>query len=293
MSRIVSIDEALRNHPELGLLRISADAFVYHCGQTEISVTEQDAQCYIRTYDYCRALVKADRYDAAKDIAFSRSQYNQLPFDRLPFLALLNDPAHLIDVVRDERRLQIVPEIKGKRVNFFYEEGHRHQHVRPLFVGTHLRNNSLCNEDVKHRDYERAIFRAMKTPLSSELICSYDAHMQCEMMIKDFDAQSAVRLSNSQHLQRNIGQEWRDFAMPLAQRFREIYQHQSLIAAKIFAKENGFTPVIRDNTLITLKKYQPTTAFQGSGLIAGVPILNYSINEIANLESSDNTRFWH
>lgn len=296
MARAATFQEALDLYPELGLKALGQDTYHYYLGDKPLVVDVKSAINYMRTYEYCRQLVKMDRYEAAKDIAFTRNSTSPLPYDRLPFLALLTDPGHLIEVVNFEKRLDIVSEVRGRKVNFFYEEGERHLPVKPSFVGGHLRNNSLCQEDIKHSDFERAVMRSLRTPLSSQLISHYDAHLECDHLIKDFDALSAQRICTQQSLKRNVLSEWQNFAMPLAKRFRSIYQSQSPQAANIFAIEKGFSPVIRNDQLVTIKKRDPMLdshhAFNNRDIPANIPILNYEIEAMPDLEKQDMARGW-
>ena len=284
-----NLHEAFQQYPELRLAYANTTSCVYHSGKNRVIVPTAEAKLYVRTYEYCKSLIKLDRYDAAKSIAFGRNEYNQLPFDRLPFLALLTDPGHLVETVRMQPKLEIVPEVKGKRVSFFYEEGQRHQQVNGLFVGRHLRVNSLCEDDVEHQKYEKAILRAISAPLSSKLIATYDAHIQCNQLLKSFDLSHANAMNREYGLKRDLHQEYRDFVMPLAQEFRNLYRQTSKTAAYTFAHQKGFVPVIENNKLVTLKKAEAgarpnasaqsaeTRAFGSS--VANVPTLHYAISE--------------
>lgn len=288
-----NLEDALKMYPELRLRLTDDNACVYSCGTNNMVVSLSEARLYMRTYEYCKSLIKRDRYDAAKSIAFCRNEYNRLPFDRLPFLALLTDPGHLIETVQMEPKLDIVPLVKGKRVSFFYEEGHKHQQVNGLFVGRHLRVNSLCQEDINHRKFDNAILRAITTPLSSKLIATYDAHVQCNQLMHDFDYKHAMTMNKEFALNRDIKQEYYNIAMPIAMEFREIYRNLSHDAAFHFAKDNGFVPIIKNNKLVNLKKAEPTVnPFRvhtpADEDLADVPTLHYAISEGAISRASYN-----
>lgn len=277
-----NLDEAIKKYPELCLTIASGKACVYSCGKNRLLVPFCEARLYVRTYEYCKSLIRLDRYDAAKSIAFARNEYNRLPFDRLPFLALLTDPGHLVETVQMQPKLEIVPEVSGKRVSFYYEEGHRHQQVNGIFVGRHLRINSLCEDDVRHRKYDKAIMRAVSTPLSSRLIATYDAHIQCNQLLESFDYKHAQAMCDDFELDRDIKQEYRDIAMPLALEFRHLYCHHSRDAAFKFARVKGFTPVIRNNRLLNIKKAETIHSRfypRPNEELADVPTLHYAISE--------------
>ena len=285
------IEDSFKKHPELGLTLKNETSSVYRgrgaseTGTTAIIVPNTEAMQYVRTYEYCKALIKRDRFDAAKEICLSRNEFNQLPFDRLPFLALLTDPGQLVEAVKVQPKLEIVPNVKGKRVTFFYEEGHRHQRVRAGFVGSHLRTNCLCDNDVRHEHYDKAIIRAVTTPLSSQLISYYDAHIQCKALLEEFDLLSAARVNLDFGLGRDVKQEYIDFVMPIALEYREIYRRQSRFAADNFARRRGFEPVIRNGKLVTLQKVEVVANRARFSIgdvgccdeVADVPTLNYIV----------------
>lgn len=281
-----NLEEAVKQYPELRLYLNGRETCVYQHNNYRVEASHEEVRLYIRTYEYCKALVKIDRYEAAKEIAFSRNSHHKLPFDRLPFLALLTDVGHLIETVEMHPKLEIHPLVKGRRVSFFYDEGNRHERVKTGFVGHHLHSNTLCEEDVKQKNFDKAVVRSINTPLSSRLITTYDAHIQCKMLLENFDYHSAVAINKQYELRRDINKEFFDIAMPMALQFRQIYQQQSMVAAQRFARDNGFIPVIRNGKLVTLRKWEkndpPNFRLDHQAMLADVPILHYVIADNDN-----------
>lgn len=274
------LEQLLKHYPEL---RLQPDHhsqhYLFHGEKQTVYATPKEVKRYIGIYEYCKSLIKRDQLDLAIHIAFEHNDNHNLPYDRLPFLALLHDPSHLVETINHQPKLEIVPQVKGKQISFFYEEGDMHQPVNCGFVGKHLRANSLCENDVDHHKFDKAMLRAIKMPLSSRLIDTYDAHIQCNHLVKAFDFQTAQKVNAHFDLGRNIRQEYIDYIMPLALKFRGIYQHQSLEAAKRFAHQQGFTPVIRDHKLVTLRsaRAEPTQLLfqKAANDLADLPVVNY------------------
>jgi|GEM_PF-5013580 len=274
------LEQLLKRYPELRLLPdYHSQHFLFHGEKQTVYATPKEVKRYIGIYEYCKSLIKRDQLDLAVHISFEHNDNNTLPYDRLPFLALLHDPGHLVETVKHQPKLEIVPQIKGKQISFFYEEGDLHKPVNCGFVGKHLRANSLCENDIGHRKFDKAMLRAIKMPLSSRLIDTYDAHIQCNHLIQTFDFETAQKVNAQFDLGRNLYQEYIDYVMPLALKFRGIYQHQSLEAAQRFARQQGFTPVIRDQKLVTLGPLRAESKqllFQkAANDLADLPVVHY------------------